>query len=110
NVMGICKSALESAVGYLAHELGPQGIRVNALSAGPVKTLSASAVGELDQMLKLYTAMSPMRRNITPEEVGKSGMYLLSDLASGVTGETLHVDSGFHIMGAPPHDAASADE
>lgn len=104
NVMGICKSALESAVGYLAHELGPQGIRVNALSAGPVKTLSASAVGEFDQMLKLYTSISPLRRNITPEEVGKSGMYLLSDLASGVTGETLHVDSGFHIMGSPPHD------
>ncbi|MCA9039639.1 MAG: SDR family oxidoreductase, partial [Planctomycetaceae bacterium] len=76
--------------------------RVNALSAGPLKTLSSSAVGEFDMMLKLYTEMSPLRRNITAEEVGKSGIYLLSDLASGVTGENLHVDSGYHIMGAPP--------
>jgi enoyl-[acyl-carrier protein] reductase I len=104
NVMGICKSALESAVEYLASELGPAGFRVNALSAGPLKTLSSSAVGEFDQMLKLYTTFSPMRRNITPEEVANTGMYLLSDLASGVTGETLHVDAGYHIMGAPPED------
>lgn len=105
NIMGICKAALESLVTYLAHELGPMGFRVNGLSAGPLKTLSSSAVGDFDVMLKLYDAMAPLRRNITPEEVGKSGMYLLSDLASGVTGEILHVDSGYHIMGAPPADA-----
>lgn len=104
NIMGICKAGLESAVGYLANELGPSGLRINALSAGPLKTLSSSAVGEFDQMLKLYTSFSPLRRNITPEEVANTGMYLLSDLASGVTGETLHVDAGYHIMGAPPAD------
>lgn len=105
NIMGICKAALESTVEYLASELGPEGVRVNALSAGPLKTLSSSAVGEFDQMLKLYTAFSPMRRGVTPDEVGKAGMWLLSDMASGITGETLHVDGGYHIMGAPPHDA-----
>lgn len=104
NIMGVCKSALECSVEYLAHELGPAGFRINALSAGPIKTLSSSAVGDFDSMLKLYVGMAPMRRNITAEEVGKTGMYLLSDLASGVTGETLHVDAGFHIMGAPPAD------
>jgi enoyl-[acyl-carrier protein] reductase I len=104
NIMGICKSALESSVEYLANELGPAGFRINALSAGPLKTLSSSAVGEFDQMQKLYATFSPLRRNITPEEVANTGMYLLSDLASGVTGETLHVDAGYHIMGAPPSD------
>ena len=104
NVMGLCKSALESATEYLAHELGPQGFRVNALSAGPLKTLSASAVGDFDKMLKLYSSFSPMRRNVTHDEVGKAGLFLLSDLASGITGETLHVDAGYHIMGAPPID------
>jgi len=103
--MGVCKAALESLITYLAHDLGPAGLRVNGLSAGPLKTLSSSAVGDFDVMLKLYEAMSPLRRNVTPEEVGKTGMYLLSDLASGVTGEVLHVDSGYHIMGAPPADA-----
>jgi enoyl-[acyl-carrier protein] reductase I len=106
NLMGICKAGLESAVGYLANELGPVGLRINALSAGPLKTLSSSAVGEFDQMQKLYTTFSPLRRNITPEEVAGTGMYLLSDLASGVTGETLHVDAGYHIMGAPPSELA----
>jgi enoyl-[acyl-carrier protein] reductase I len=105
NIMGVCKAALESLITYLAHDLGPAGLRVNGLSAGPLKTLSSSAVGDFDVMLKLYEAMSPLRRNVTPEEVGKTGMYLLSDLASGVTGEVLHVDSGYHIMGAPPADA-----
>jgi enoyl-[acyl-carrier protein] reductase I len=102
NIMGICKAALESAITYLAHEFGPSGFRVNGLSAGPLKTLSSSAVSDFDTMLKLYDKMAPLRRNITADEVGKSGMYLLSDLASGVTGEILHVDSGYHIMGAPP--------
>jgi enoyl-[acyl-carrier protein] reductase I len=105
NLMGLCKSALESATEYLASELGPSGIRVNALSAGPVKTVSSQGVGEFDQMLKLYESFSPMRRNVVPDEVGKSGMFLLSDLSTGITGETLHVDCGYHIMGAPPHDA-----
>ena len=105
NIMGVCKAALESLLTYLAHELGPQGIRVNGLSAGPLKTLSSSAVGDFDMMMKLYPAIAPLRRNVGAEEVGKTGAYLLSDLASGVTGEILHVDSGFHIMGAPPADA-----
>ena len=105
NIMGVCKAALESLVTYLALDLGPAGLRINGLSAGPLKTLSSSAVGDFDVMLKLYEVMSPLRRNVTPEEVGKTGMYLLSELASGVTGEVLHVDSGYHIMGAPPPDA-----
>lgn len=102
NLMGLCKAALESAVEYLAHELGPQGVRVNAISAGPLKTLASSAVGDFSKMLKLYETFSPLRRNITPEEVGKTAAYLLSDLSSGITGEVLHVDCGYHIMGGPP--------
>lgn len=102
NLMGICKAALESSVEYLANEFGPEGLRVNALSAGPLKTLASSAVGEFNLMLKLYESCSPMRRNIIPEEVGKSALFLLSDLASGVTGEVLHVDCGYHIVGSPP--------
>ncbi|MBM4077353.1 MAG: enoyl-ACP reductase [Planctomycetes bacterium] len=105
NVMGLCKAALESAVGYLAHEFGQAKIRVNGLSAGPIKTLSGSAVKDFDKMLAMYDALSPLRRNVQLEEVGKSAVYLLSDLSTGVTGETLHVDSGYHIMGAPPADA-----
>ncbi|MCA9049879.1 MAG: SDR family oxidoreductase, partial [Planctomycetaceae bacterium] len=102
NLMGLCKAALECGVRYLASELGPEGIRVNAISAGPVKTVSAQGVGDLDQMLQLYSHMAPMRRNITAEEVGKTGMFLMSDLASGITAEVLHVDCGFSKMGAPP--------
>ena len=105
NIMGLCKAALERAVEYLAAELGPDGIRINALSAGPIKTLSSAAVGDFDLMLELYERFSPLRRNIDADEVGRTGMFLLSDLASGITGETLHVDSGFHVMGAPPPDA-----
>lgn len=104
NLMGICKAALESSMMYLANELGPKNIRVNALSAGPLRTLAASAVGEFDQMQKLYQSFSPLRRNVTHEEVGKTGAFLLSDVCSAVTGEIFHVDGGFHIMGAPPHD------
>ncbi len=107
NLMGLCKSALESATEYLASELGKDGIRVNALSAGPVRTISASGVGDFKKMLTLYETFSPLRRNISEEEVGNSGMFLLSDLASGITGETLHVDCGYHIMGGPPLDALS---
>jgi enoyl-[acyl-carrier protein] reductase I len=104
NLMGICKATLDSAMTYLAHELGPRGIRVNALSAGPLRTLAASAVGEFDQMQKLYATFSPLRRNVTHEEVGKTGMFLLSDVCSAVTGEVFHVDGGYHVMGAPPHE------
>ena len=104
NIMGVCKAALERSVTYVASELGTEGIRVNALSAGPVKTLSASAVGDFDLMLQMYESLAPMRRNVTPEEVGKTGMFLLSDLSNGITGETLHVDAGYHAMGAPPVD------
>ncbi len=105
NLMGLCKAALESAVTYLAHELGPQGVRVNAVSAGPVKTVSASGVGDIKKMFQLYETFSPLRRNITAEEVGKASAFLLSDNASGISGEILHVDSGYHCMGAPPTDA-----
>jgi enoyl-[acyl-carrier protein] reductase I len=101
NLMGVCKAALDASVKYLAHDLGPRKIRVNAVSAGPVKTLAASAVGDFDDLAGLYVAVSPMGRNITREEVGASGMFLLSDLASGITGEILHVDCGYNVMGSP---------
>lgn len=104
NLMGICKAALESALEYLAHELGQDNIRVNAVSAGPLKTLAASAVGDFNKMLKLYETFSPLRRNVTSDEVGKTAMFLLSDMASGITGENVHVDCGYHIMGGPPLD------
>lgn len=104
NLMGLCKAALECGVRYLASELGPDGVRVNAISAGPVRTISAMGVGDFKQMLDLYDAVAPLRRNITAEEVGKSGLFLLSDLASGVSAEVLHVDCGFSKMGAPPAD------
>ncbi|MCG8649133.1 MAG: enoyl-ACP reductase [Pirellulales bacterium] len=102
NLMGVCKAALEGAVKYLANELGPQGIRVNALSAGYLKTLASTAVAESEQMKILYETFSPLRRGVEPSEVGKAGMFLLSDLASGITGENLHVDCGYHVVGAPP--------
>lgn len=105
NLMGLCKAALESAVEYVASELGPSKIRVNAISAGPLRTLAASAVGDFQQMQKLYETFSPLRRNVTFEEVGQTGAFLLSDAGSGITGETLHVDAGYHIMGAPPESA-----
>ena len=105
NVMGLCKAALESSVGYLAHELGQSKIRVNALSAGPIRTLSSSAVKDFDVMLQMYDSMAPLRRNVELAEVANTGLYLVSDLSTGVTGETLHVDSGYHVMGAPPADA-----
>jgi enoyl-[acyl-carrier protein] reductase I len=101
NIMGVCKAALDASVRYLAYDLGPKQIRVNAISAGPLKTLSSSAVGEFDKMLGLYELVSPLGRNIVPADVGKTGLYLLSDLSAGVTGEILHVDAGYSIMGAP---------
>lgn len=105
NLMGLCKAALESAVKYLASELGPSDVRVNAISAGPLRTLAASAVGDFQSMQKLYETFSPLRRNITFEEVGAAGSFLLSDAAGGITGENLHVDAGYHVMGAPPESA-----
>ena len=100
NVMGICKAALDSIVKYLAYDLGPRGIRVNAVSAGPVRTLAGSAAG-VDDMQRLYEKMAPLGRNITHEEVGKTGGFLLSDMSEGITGEILHLDGGYNIMGSP---------
>lgn len=102
NVMGVAKAALEASVRYLASDLGQKGIRVNALSAGPVKTLAASGIGGFKDILSAYEEMAPLRRNIDQNDVGKNGVYLLSDLSSGVTGETLYVDSGVNIMGYQP--------
>ncbi|MDG3004414.1 enoyl-ACP reductase FabI [Paludisphaera mucosa] len=101
NMMGVCKAALDASVKYLAYDLGPKNIRVNAVSAGPVKTLAASAVGDFDDLSGLYDAVAPMQRNITREEVGAAGMFMLSDLSSGITGEILHVDCGYNVMGSP---------
>ena len=101
NLMGVCKAALDQTVKYLAYDLGEKRIRVNAISSGPVKTLAASAVGDFDQMLGLHSAVAPLGRNVEREELGKAGLFLLSDLSSAVTGEILHVDSGYNIMGAP---------
>lgn len=100
NVMGICKAALDACVRYLAYDLGPRGIRVNAVSAGPVRTLAGRAAG-VDEMLGLYEHMAPLGRNITHEEVGQAGAYLLSELSGGITGEILHVDGGYNMMGSP---------
>lgn len=106
NVMGVAKAALECAVRYLAFDLGSQNIRVNSISAGPQKTLAASAVGDIDAMLDFASKLSPLKRNVKGEEVGSTAVYLLSDLSSGVTGETIHVDCGYSIMGAPPAEIA----
>jgi len=100
NVMGICKAALDASMRYLAYDLGPRGIRVNALSAGPVRTLAGRGAG-VDDMLQLYDKMAPLGRNITHEEVGRSGAFLLSDMSDGITGEILHVDAGYNMMGSP---------
>ena len=99
NVMGVAKAALEASVKYLAEDLGKDGIRVNAISAGPIKTLAASGIGDFRYILKWNELNSPLRRNVTTGDVGKSALYLLSDLGSGVTGETLHVDAGYHVVG-----------
>lgn len=105
NVMGVAKAALETSVKYLANDLGPQGIRVNAISAGPIKTLAASGIGDFRYILKWNELNSPLRRNTTIEDVGGSGLYFLSDLSSGVTGEVHHVDSGYHVVGMKQEDA-----
>jgi enoyl-[acyl-carrier protein] reductase I len=101
NLMGVAKAALEMTVKYLAEDLGKDGIRVNAISAGPIKTLAASGIGDFSFMLKWNEAHSPLKKNVTIDEVGNSGMYLLSDLSSAVTGEIHYVDNGFNIMGMP---------
>ena len=105
NVMGVAKAALETSVQYLANDLGPANIRVNAISAGPVKTLAASGIGDFRYILKWNELNSPLRRNITIEDVGGAGLYLLSDLSSGVTGEVHHVDGGYHVVGMKQEDA-----
>jgi len=106
NVMGVAKAALEASVRYLANDLGPKNIRVNAVSAGPIKTLAASGIGDFRYILKWNELNSPLRRNVTIEEVGNSGLFLLSDLGKGVTGEVMHVDSGYHTVGMCSVDAA----
>lgn len=105
NVMGVAKAALEASVRYLAEDLGKDGIRVNAISAGPIKTLAASGIGDFRYIMKWNEYNSPLRRNVTIEDVGKSALYLLSDLGSGVTGETHHVDAGYHVVGMKAVDA-----
>jgi len=105
NVMGIAKSALETSVQYLAVDLGRDNIRVNAISAGPIKTLAASGIGDFRLILKWNELNSPLKRNVTIEDVGGSALYFLSDLSSGVTGETHHVDAGYHVVGMKAEDA-----
>ena len=105
NVMGVAKAALEASVRYLAVDLGGRNIRVNGLSAGPMKTLAASGIGDFRYILKWNEYNSPLKRNVTLEDVGGSGLYLLSDLSSGVSGETHHVDCGYHVVGMKAVDA-----
>ena len=106
NVMGVAKAALEASVRYLAADLGRNNIRVNGLSAGPIKTLAASGIGDFRYILKWNQLNAPLRRNVTLEEVGGAGLYLLSDFSSGVTGEIHHVDCGYHVVGMVAVDAA----
>ena len=105
NVMGVAKAALEASVRYLAEDLGKDGIRVNSISAGPIKTLAASGIGDFRYIMKWNEYNSPLRRNVTIEDVGGSALYLLSDLGKGVTGETHHVDAGYHVIGMKNPDA-----
>jgi enoyl-[acyl-carrier protein] reductase I len=105
NVMGVAKAALEASVRYLAVDLGGDGIRVNAISAGPVRTLAASGIGDFRYILKWNEYNSPLKRNTTIEDVGGAALYLLSDLGAGTTGEVLHVDSGYHVVGMKAVDA-----
>ncbi|NPD69411.1 enoyl-ACP reductase FabI [Lichenicola cladoniae] len=113
NMMGVAKAALEASVRYMAADLGSDGIRVNAISAGPIKTLAASGIGDFRYILKWNQLNAPLERNVTIDEVGGAGLYLLSDLSSGVTGEIHHVDSGYHLVGmknpAAPDIAAITD-
>ncbi len=109
NVMGIAKAGLEASVKYLAEDLGKDGIRVNAISAGPIKTLAASGIGDFRYIMRWNELNSPLRRNVTQDEVGKAALYLLSDLGSGTTGENLHVDAGYHVVGMKAVDAPDID-
>jgi enoyl-[acyl-carrier protein] reductase I len=109
NVMGLAKAALEASVMYMAEDLGKDGIRVNAISAGPIKTLAASGIGDFRYILKWNELNSPLRRNVTQDEVGKAALYLVSDLGSGTTGEVLHVDAGYHVVGMKAVDAPDID-
>jgi len=109
NVMGVAKAALEASVKYLARDLGDDGIRVNAISAGPIRTLAASGIGDFRYILKWNELNSPLRRNVTIEDVGGAGVYLLSDLSSGVTGEIHHVDAGYNVIGMKREDAPDID-
>ena len=109
NVMGVAKAALETSVKYLAMDLGPENIRVNAISAGPIKTLAASGIGDFRYIMKWNELNAPLRRNVTQQDVGKSALYLLSDLSSGVTGENHHVDAGYHVVGMKAEDAPDID-
>ena len=105
NVMGVAKSALETSVKYIAADLGKKNIRVNAISAGPIKTLASSGISDFKYILKWNEYNAPLKRTITIEEVGKNALFLLSDLSSGVTGEVLHVDCGYHVVGMKAVDA-----
>lgn len=99
NIMGVAKASLDASMKYLANDLGKQNIRINAISAGPIRTLSAKGVGDFNTILKDIEEKAPLRRTVTQEEVGSNAYYLLSDLSSGVTGEIIHVDSGYSILG-----------
>ena len=109
NVMGVAKAALEASVKYIAEDLGRDGIRCNAISAGPIKTLAASGIGDFRYIMKWNELNSPLRRNVTQDEVGKAALYLLSDLGSGTTGENLHVAAGYHVVGMKAVDAPDID-
>ncbi|MED5531595.1 MAG: enoyl-ACP reductase FabI [Pseudomonadota bacterium] len=109
NVMGVAKAALEASVRYLAMDLGPKDIRVNSLSAGTIKTLAASGIGDFRYIMKWNELNSPLRRNVTQSEIGKAALFLLSDMSSGVTGENLHVDAGYHVVGMKAEDAPDID-
>ncbi|MDP3862105.1 MAG: SDR family oxidoreductase, partial [Phaeovulum sp.] len=109
NVQGLAKAALEASVRYIAEDLGKNGIRCNAISAGPIKTLAASGIGDFRYIMKWNELNSPLRRNVTQEEVGKAALYLLSDLGSGTTGEVLHVDAGYHVVGMKAVDSPDID-
>jgi enoyl-[acyl-carrier protein] reductase I len=109
NVMGLAKAALEASVKYIAEDVGKDGVRVNAISAGPIKTLAASGIGDFRYIMRWNELNSPLRRNVTQEEVGKAALYLLSDLGSGTTGEVLHVDAGYHVVGMKAVDAPDID-
>jgi enoyl-[acyl-carrier protein] reductase I len=110
NVMGLAKAALEASVKYLAEDLGKDKIRVNAISAGPIKTLASSGIGDFRYIMKWNEYNSPLRRTVTQEEVGNSALYLLSDLGSAVTGEVLHVDAGYHVVGMKAVDAPDMEK